>query len=49
MARARKEGKQKRNRSNLVKNIKRIQKVDELIQKIKDDEIIIDFGKLFPT
>jgi hypothetical protein len=33
MAKARKEGKKKRNRGNLTKNLKRIQKVNELLNK----------------
>ena len=36
MAKAKKEGKKKRNRGNLVKNLKRIEKVNELIQKMKE-------------
>jgi hypothetical protein len=35
MAKARKEGKKKRNRGNLVKNLKRIEKVNKLIQELK--------------
>ena len=35
MAKARKEGKKKRNRGNLVKNRKRIEKVNELLNKLK--------------
>jgi hypothetical protein len=35
MAKARKEGKKKKNRGNLTKNLKRIQKVNELINKMK--------------
>jgi hypothetical protein len=35
MAKARKEGKPKRNRRNLVKNLKRIQHNDEILSKIK--------------
>ena len=35
MAKARKEGKKKRNRGNLTNNLKRIQKVNELINKMK--------------
>lgn len=35
MAKARKEGKKKRNRANLVKNLKRIEKVNELLNKLK--------------
>jgi hypothetical protein len=35
MAKARKEGKKKKNRGNLVKNLKRIEKVNELLNKIK--------------
>jgi hypothetical protein len=35
MSKARKEGKKKRNRGNLVKNLKRIQKVNELLNKLK--------------
>jgi hypothetical protein len=35
MAKARKEGKKKRNRANLVKNLKRIQKTEEIIAKFK--------------
>lgn len=35
MAKARKEGKKKKNRGNLVKNLKRIQKVNELLNKLK--------------
>jgi hypothetical protein len=36
MAKARKEGKKKRNRGNLVKNLKRIEKVNELLKKLKN-------------
>jgi hypothetical protein len=35
MAIARKEGKKKRNRANLVKSLKRIQKTEEFITKLK--------------
>ena len=35
MAKARKEGKKKKNRGNLVKNLKRIEKVNELLNKLK--------------
>jgi hypothetical protein len=35
MSKARKEGKKKRNRGNLVKNLKRIQKVNELLNELK--------------
>jgi hypothetical protein len=35
MAKARKEGKTKRNRSNLVKNIKRIKQNEEVIKILK--------------
>jgi hypothetical protein len=35
MAKARKEGKKKRNRGNLVKNLKRIEKVNELLKKLR--------------
>ena len=35
MAKARKEGKPKRNRRNLVKNLKRIKKNEEIISKLK--------------
>jgi hypothetical protein len=35
MAKARKEGKKKRNRGNLVKNLKRIEKVNNLLKKLK--------------
>jgi hypothetical protein len=35
MAKARKEGKAKRNRSNLVKNIKRIKQNEEVIKILK--------------
>jgi hypothetical protein len=35
MAKARKEGKPKRNRSNLVKNIKRIKQNEEVIKILK--------------
>jgi hypothetical protein len=35
MAKARKEGKKKRYRGNLVKNLKRIEKVNELLKKLK--------------
>jgi len=35
MAKARKEGKKKKNRGNWVKNLKRIEKVNELLNKIK--------------
>jgi hypothetical protein len=35
MAKAQKEGKKKKNRGNLTKNLKRIQKVNELINKMK--------------
>ena len=36
MAKARKEGKGKRNRRNLVKNLKRIKKNEEVISKLKN-------------
>lgn len=43
MAKARKEGKPKRNRGNLVKNLKRIKNNDEIIngyiKKIKQKEL----------
>jgi hypothetical protein len=35
MAKARKDGKKKRNRANLVKSLKRIQKTEEFITKLK--------------
>lgn len=35
MAKAKKEGKPKRNRSNLVKNLKRIQKNEEVLKSLK--------------
>jgi hypothetical protein len=35
MAKARKEGKKKKNQGNLLKNRKRIEKVNELLNKIK--------------
>ena len=35
MAKARKEGKHKRNRGNLVKNLKRIQKNEEVLKSLK--------------
>jgi hypothetical protein len=35
MAKARKDGKKKRNRANLVKSLKRIQKTEEYITKFK--------------
>lgn len=35
MAKARKEGKPKRNRGNLVKNLKRIQKNEEVLKSLK--------------
>ncbi len=37
MAKAKKEGKPKRNRGNLVKTLKRIQKNHEIIKRIKAD------------
>jgi hypothetical protein len=37
MAKARKEGKPKRNRGNLVKTLKRIQKNHEVLQKLKSE------------
>lgn len=36
MAKARKEGKPKRNRGNLVKNLKRIQKNEEVLKNLKE-------------
>jgi hypothetical protein len=36
MAKAKKEGKPKRNRSNLVKNLKRIQKNEEVLKNLKE-------------
>jgi hypothetical protein len=38
MAKARKEGKSKRNRRNLVKNLKRIKNNEEIISKLKNNE-----------
>ena len=38
MAKARKEGKGKRNRRNLVKNLRRIKKNEEIISKLKNNE-----------
>ena len=35
MATARKEGKKKKNRGNLVKNLKRIEKINQLLNKMK--------------
>jgi hypothetical protein len=35
MAKARKEGKQKKNRSNLVKNLKRIKQNEEVLKSLK--------------
>jgi hypothetical protein len=37
MAKARKEGKPKRNRANLVKNLRRIQKNEEVLKSLKED------------
>ena len=39
MAKARKEGKPKRNRINLVKNLKRIAHNEEVIAKIKSESV----------
>ena len=36
MAKAKKDGKPKRNRSNLVKNLKRIQKNEEVLKNLKE-------------
>jgi hypothetical protein len=36
MAKAKKEGKPKRNRSNLLKNLKRIQKNEEVLKNLKE-------------
>jgi hypothetical protein len=36
MAKARKEGKPKRNRANLVKNLRRIQKNEEVLKSLKE-------------
>lgn len=36
MAKSKKEGKPKRNRSNLVKNLKRIQKNEEVLKNLKE-------------
>jgi hypothetical protein len=36
MAKARKEGKKKRNRANLVKSLKRIQKTEQFLSKLKE-------------
>jgi hypothetical protein len=37
MAKARKEGKPKRNRQNLVKKIRRIQHNEEVLKKLKEE------------
>lgn len=37
MAKAKKEGKQKRNRENLVKKLKMIQKNQEILKKLKKE------------
>ena len=39
MAKARKEGKPKRNRENLVKKLRRIEKNEELLKKYKSEPI----------
>jgi len=39
MAKARKEGKPKRNRRNLVKNLKRIANNEEVIAKMKSESV----------
>lgn len=36
MAKARKEGKKKRNRANIVKSLKRIQKTEQFLSKLKE-------------
>jgi hypothetical protein len=37
MAKAKKEGKPKKNRGNVIKNLRRIQKNNEILSKIKNE------------
>jgi hypothetical protein len=42
MAKARKEGKPKRNRGNLVKNMKRIAANEAILKRYREDETLTD-------